>query len=78
MDLQPYYFPAAVAAHLVAAVVWVGGMFFAYIYCKSHFVWTDFMQRDHTTIFRRSMGRYIEELKVCRIIIAGIIVTLLA
>lgn len=31
MDLQPYYFPAAIAAHLLAAVIWVGGMFFAYI-----------------------------------------------
>ena len=31
MDLQPYYVPAAVAAHLLAAVIWVGGMFFAYI-----------------------------------------------
>ncbi|NNC68133.1 MAG: hypothetical protein HKN83_08885 [Gammaproteobacteria bacterium] len=31
MDLQPYYFPAAIAGHLLAAVIWVGGMFFAYI-----------------------------------------------
>ena len=31
MDLQPYYMPAAVAGHLLAAVVWVGGMFFAYM-----------------------------------------------
>lgn len=30
MDLQPYYIPAAIAGHLIAAVIWVGGMFFAY------------------------------------------------
>ncbi len=30
MDLQPYYMPAALAGHLLAAVIWVGGMFFAY------------------------------------------------
>ncbi len=30
MDLQPYYMPAAIAGHLIAAVIWVGGMFFAY------------------------------------------------
>ncbi len=30
MDLQPYYMPAAIAGHLLAAVIWVGGMFFAY------------------------------------------------
>ncbi len=30
MDLQPYYIPAAIAGHLLAAVIWVGGMFFAY------------------------------------------------
>lgn len=31
MDLQPYYMPVAIAGHLLAAVVWVGGMFFAYM-----------------------------------------------
>lgn len=31
MDLETYYFPAAVAGHLIAAVIWVGGMFFAYM-----------------------------------------------
>ena len=31
MDLQPYYMPAAIAGHLIAAVIWVGGMFFAYV-----------------------------------------------
>ncbi len=31
MDLQPYYMPAAVAGHLLAAVIWVGGMFFAFM-----------------------------------------------
>ena len=30
MDLQPYYLSAAIAGHLLAAVIWVGGMFFAY------------------------------------------------
>lgn len=30
MDLHAYYLPAAAAAHLLAAVIWVGGMFFAY------------------------------------------------
>lgn len=30
MDIQPYYMPAAIAGHLLAAVIWVGGMFFAY------------------------------------------------
>jgi len=30
MDLQPYYLPAAMAGHILAAVIWVGGMFFAY------------------------------------------------
>ena len=30
MDLQAYYMPAAIAVHLLAAVIWVGGMFFAY------------------------------------------------
>lgn len=30
MDLQPYYLPAAIAGHILAAVIWVGGMFFAY------------------------------------------------
>ena len=30
MDLQSYYMPAAIAGHLLAAVIWVGGMFFAY------------------------------------------------
>ncbi len=31
MDLQSLYFPTAMAGHLIAAVVWVGGMFFAYM-----------------------------------------------
>ena len=30
MDLQAYYLPAAMTGHLLAAVIWVGGMFFAY------------------------------------------------
>lgn len=30
MDLQAYYMPAAITGHLLAAVIWVGGMFFAY------------------------------------------------
>ena len=30
LDIQAYYLPAAVAAHLLSAVIWVGGMFFAY------------------------------------------------
>ena len=30
MDLQPYYLPVAFAGHVLAAVIWVGGMFFAY------------------------------------------------
>ena len=31
MDVHAYYLPVAAAAHLLAAVIWVGGMFFAYI-----------------------------------------------
>jgi len=30
MDIQAYYYPAAMAGHILAAVIWVGGMFFAY------------------------------------------------
>lgn len=30
MDIQAYYLPAAAAAHVLAAMIWVGGMFFAY------------------------------------------------
>ena len=30
MDVQAYYLPAAAAGHLLAAMIWVGGMFFAY------------------------------------------------
>jgi uncharacterized membrane protein len=29
--MEPYYFPIAITLHVVAAVVWVGGMFFAYM-----------------------------------------------
>ncbi len=31
MNLEPYYFPIAISLHAIAAVVWVGGMFFAYM-----------------------------------------------
>ena len=31
MDLQAFYYPAAIAGHLIAAVIWIGGMFFAYM-----------------------------------------------
>ncbi len=31
MDIEPYYFSIAVTLHVLAAVVWVGGMFFAYM-----------------------------------------------
>lgn len=31
MNLQPYYFSIAISLHVLAAVVWVGGMFFAYM-----------------------------------------------
>ena len=31
MNWQPYYFPIAISMHALAAVVWVGGMFFAYM-----------------------------------------------
>lgn len=29
--MEPYYFPIAISLHVIAAVVWVGGMFFAYM-----------------------------------------------
>lgn len=29
--MEPYYFPIAITLHVLAAVVWVGGMFFAYM-----------------------------------------------
>ena len=31
MNLEPYYFPIAMSLHVLSAVVWVGGMFFAYM-----------------------------------------------
>ena len=31
MNLEPYYFSIAISLHVLAAVVWVGGMFFAYM-----------------------------------------------
>lgn len=31
MNLEPYYFSIAISLHALAAVVWVGGMFFAYM-----------------------------------------------
>ncbi len=31
MNLEPYYFPIAISLHVLAAVIWVGGMFFAYM-----------------------------------------------
>ena len=31
MNIEPYYFMIAVSLHVLAAVVWVGGMFFAYM-----------------------------------------------
>ena len=29
--MEPYYFPIAITLHVLAAVIWVGGMFFAYM-----------------------------------------------
>ena len=29
--MDPYYFPIAISLHVIFAVVWVGGMFFAYM-----------------------------------------------
>ncbi len=31
MNLEPYYFAIAISLHVLAAVIWVGGMFFAYM-----------------------------------------------
>lgn len=31
MNLEPYYFSIAITLHALAAVIWVGGMFFAYM-----------------------------------------------
>ena len=31
MNLQPYYFSVAISLHVIFAVIWVGGMFFAYM-----------------------------------------------
>ncbi len=31
MDIEPYYFSIAISLHVLSAVVWVGGMFFAYM-----------------------------------------------
>ena len=31
MNLEPFYFPLAITLHALAAVIWVGGMFFAYM-----------------------------------------------
>ena len=31
MNWEPYYFPIAITLHALAAVIWVGGMFFAYM-----------------------------------------------
>jgi len=31
MNLEPYYFSIAISLHALAAVIWVGGMFFAYM-----------------------------------------------
>jgi|TARA_B110000238_G_scaffold198667_1_gene243878 uncharacterized membrane protein len=31
MNFEPYYFSIAISLHTLAAVVWVGGMFFAYM-----------------------------------------------
>ncbi len=31
MNFEPYYFSIAISLHVLAAVVWVGGMFFAYM-----------------------------------------------
>ena len=31
MNLEPYYFSIAISLHALAAMVWVGGMFFAYM-----------------------------------------------
>ena len=31
MNIEPYYFTIAISLHALAAVVWVGGMFFAYM-----------------------------------------------
>ena len=31
MNLETYYFPIAISLHVLAAVIWVGGMFFAYM-----------------------------------------------
>ena len=31
MNWEPYYFPIAISLHALAAVIWVGGMFFAYM-----------------------------------------------
>ena len=29
--MEPYYFPIAITLHVLSAVIWVGGMFFAYM-----------------------------------------------
>lgn len=29
--MEPYYFPIAITMHVLSAVIWVGGMFFAYM-----------------------------------------------
>lgn len=31
MNIEPYYFSIAISLHVLSAVVWVGGMFFAYM-----------------------------------------------
>ncbi len=31
MNLEPYHFTIAISLHVLAAVIWVGGMFFAYM-----------------------------------------------